>query len=102
MRDGSLCLHFSNLPGILNFARIILKIYFTLTDRCNLLDGTIVGVLEMPVPQVTSCAFGGPDRNLLFITTAARNLDLNEFPLAGGVFCAKTSVTGQASPRFKG
>ena len=65
-------------------------------------DGTIDGILEMPVPQVTSCAFGGPDRNLLFITTAARNLDLNEFPLAGGVFCAKTSVTGQASPRFKG
>ena len=64
-------------------------------------DGTIDGILEMPVPQVTSCAFGGPDRNLLFITTAARNLDLNEFPLAGGVFCAKTSVTGQASPRFK-
>jgi len=21
---------------------------------------------------------------------------------AGGIFCAKTSVTGQASPRFKG
>ena len=65
-------------------------------------DGTIDGILEIPVPQVTSCAFGGPDRNLLFITTAARDLDLNEFPLAGGVFCAKTSVTGQASPRFKG
>ena len=65
-------------------------------------DGSIDGILEIPVPQVTSCAFGGPDRNLLFITTAARDLDLNEFPLAGGVFCAKTKVTGQASPRFKG
>ncbi len=65
-------------------------------------DGTIDGVLEMPVPQVTSCAFGGPDMNLLFITTAARNLDLAEYPLAGGLFCATTSVTGQASPRFKG
>ncbi len=65
-------------------------------------DGSIDGILEIPVPQVTSCAFGGPDRNLLFITTAARDLDLNEFPLAGGVFCAKTKVTGQASQRFKG
>lgn len=65
-------------------------------------DGSVDGILEMPVPQVTSCAFGGADRNLLFITTAARNLDLAEFPLAGGLFCAKTSVTGQASPSFKG
>ena len=65
-------------------------------------DGSIDGILEMPVPQVTSCAFGGPDRNLLFITTAARNLDLGEFPLAGGVFCVKTSITGQASPSFQG
>ena len=65
-------------------------------------DGTIDGILEIPVPQVTSCTFGGPDRNLLFITTASRDLDLKKFPLAGGVFCTKTSVTGQASPRFKG
>ena len=65
-------------------------------------DGTIDGILEIPVPQVTSCTFGGPDRNLLFITTASRDLDLKKFPLAGGVFCTKTSVTGPASPRFKG
>ena len=65
-------------------------------------DGTIDGILEIPVPQVTSCTFGGPDRNLLFITTASRDLDLKKFPLAGGVFCTKTSVTGLASPRFKG
>ena len=65
-------------------------------------DGTIDGILEIPVPQVTSCTFGGPDRNLLFITTASRDLDLKKFPLAGGVFCTKTSVTGRASPRFKG
>ena len=64
-------------------------------------DGSIDGILEMPVPQVTSCAFGGPDMNLLFITTAARNLDLDQYPLAGGVFCAKTSVTGEASQCFK-
>ena len=65
-------------------------------------DGTIDGIIEIPVPQVTSCTFGGPDRNLLFITTASRDLDLKKFPLAGGVFCTKTSVTGRASPRFKG
>ena len=65
-------------------------------------DGTIDGILEIPVPQVTSCTFGEPDRNLLFITTASRDLDLKKFPLAGGLFCIKTSVTGRASPRFKG
>ena len=55
-------------------------------------DGTIDGIIEIPVPQVTSCTFGGPDRNLLFITTASRDLDLKKFPLAGGVFCTKTSA----------
>ncbi len=64
--------------------------------------GSIDGILEMPVPQVTSCAFGGPDMDQLFITTAARNLDLTQFPQAGGLFCAKTRVKGMPSPAFRG
>jgi len=63
-------------------------------------DGTVDGVLEIPVPQVTNCAFGGPDMNLLFITTAARNVDLETYPEAGGLFCVQTSVCGLQSPAF--
>ena len=63
-------------------------------------DGTVDGVLEIPAPQVTNCAFGGPDMDLLFITTAARNIDLETYPKAGGLFCAQTSVCGLLSPAF--
>jgi sugar lactone lactonase YvrE len=49
---------------------------------------------------VTNCAFGGPDMDLLFITTAARNIDLEKYPKAGGLFCAQTSVCGLLSPAF--
>ena len=64
-------------------------------------DGKIEGVVKLPAPQVTSCTFGGPDMNLLFITTAARNVDLARYPLAGGLFCLKTNVKGLPGTRFK-
>src|SRR3546814_2667680 len=49
--------------------------------------GEVDRVIEMPVAQVTNCAFGGPDFDCLYITTAAINLDetaLERQPLAGG------------------
>lgn len=44
---------------------------------------------ELPVTQVTSCAFGGADLTDLYVTTAAAGLspaDLADQPLAGAVF----------------
>lgn len=52
-------------------------------------DGQLVEALRLPVAQVTSCAFGGPDLADLFVTTAATGLgsaDLDEQPQAGAVF----------------
>lgn len=51
-------------------------------------------LLEIPVPvaQVTSCAFGGPDFQDLYITTANKYLSAEELakqPLAGGLFVVK-------------
>ena len=63
-------------------------------------DGVVDGVLEIPAPQVTNCAFGGPNMDLLFITTAARNIDLETHPKAGGLFCVQTAVRGLQSPAF--
>ena len=65
-------------------------------------DGKRIGHLALPVPQVTSCAFGGPDLSTLYITTAARNLDMNEHPLAGALFRVQTKTAGTASPSFDG
>jgi sugar lactone lactonase YvrE len=38
--------------------------------------------------------------DLLFITTAARNIDLETHPKAGGLFCVQTAVRGLLSPAF--
>ena len=56
-------------------------------------DGSLRGSVAMPVAQATSCAFGGPDRRTLFVTTGRERLDeaaLERQPDAGRVF----AVTG--------
>jgi D-xylonolactonase len=34
-------------------------------------EGTLTGVVRVPAANVTSCAFGGPELDRLYITTAA-------------------------------
>ena len=61
--------------------------------------------IDLPVTQVTACAFGGPDLDILFITSAAQELDAAELdrqPLAGGLFSIKTPYQGVLSFRFGG
>ena len=65
-------------------------------------QGERLGVIPLPVPQVTSCAFGGSDLSTLYITTAARRLDFAEHPLAGALFRIPTQASGFASPAFAG
>jgi sugar lactone lactonase YvrE len=69
---------------------------------CFSQQGERLGFVELPVPQVTSCTFGGLDLSVLYITTAARNLDLVKYPLAGAVFRVPTKTTGCASHAFAG
>lgn len=38
-------------------------------------DGQNIGEIELPVPRITSCAFGGPGPDRLFITTASTGVD---------------------------
>jgi sugar lactone lactonase YvrE len=52
-------------------------------------DGSLLESIELPVERPTSCAFGGPDRATLFVTTARVDLDeaaLSRQPEAGRVF----------------
>ena len=58
-------------------------------------DGCLVGVVEVPVARVTSCAFGGDDLGTLFITTALPDTPDALQPHAGGVF---TAFAGSAWP----
>ena len=68
-------------------------------------DGRIDRVITMPVPQVTSCAFGGADLDTLYITTASIGMDragLAEQPLAGALFAVEPGARGLPEPRFGG
>jgi sugar lactone lactonase YvrE len=60
-------------------------------------DGTLLAVVDLPVSQVTSCAFGGPDRGDLYITSATPSDGEAEQPHAGGLFRCRPGVTGPAA-----
>jgi sugar lactone lactonase YvrE len=59
--------------------------------------GEMIDRIELPVSQVTSCAFGGPDLADLYITTAREDFtaddDVRE-PLAGCLFRVRPGVRG--------
>jgi len=68
-------------------------------------DGSVARVIEMPVQNPTSCTFGGPDLETLYITTASQRLtpeQLAKQPLAGALFAIEPGVRGLAEPHFVG
>ena len=61
-------------------------------------DGQLDTIVKLPVSQVTSAAFGGPDLSTLYITTARENFtaaDLRDQPHAGDIFACTPGVTGR-------
>ena len=68
-------------------------------------DGAFLAVIPLPVSQVTSCAFGGDQRQTLYVTSARTGLAADQLavePLAGGLFAIETSAQGLAPNRFAG
>jgi sugar lactone lactonase YvrE len=68
-------------------------------------EGRLDREITLPVTQVTSCAFGGPDFRDLYITSAARGLDaeaLEREPHAGGLFRVRPGVQGRPAFEFQG
>jgi sugar lactone lactonase YvrE len=59
-------------------------------------------VIDLPVSNVTACAFGGPDLRTLFITTSRQGLDTDDQPDAGAVFRYDASVRGAPQHAFAG
>lgn len=67
-------------------------------------DGQVDRVVEMPVEQPTSCAFGGTDLSILYVTSASDGLDIKalaEQPSAGALFAFEPGVRGLALPAFR-
>jgi sugar lactone lactonase YvrE len=75
-------------------------------------DGSIDREIEIPVKNVTSCAFGGEDMTTLFVTTASIEfiegrwvtMDDSGFdaaPLTGGIFAVDAGVRGLPEPAYR-
>ena len=68
-------------------------------------EGQCMAKIEMPVARPTSCAFGGPDLDRLYITSANIGLDQaarSAQPQAGGLFMASPGVRGVSEIPFAG
>jgi sugar lactone lactonase YvrE len=68
-------------------------------------DGRIDRIVETPVEQPSSCAFGGPDLATLYVTSAREGLSeaaLARQPQAGGLFAFDPGVRGLPLPAFAG
>lgn len=61
----------------------------------NPVTGELLDKIDVPVPNVASCTFGGVNRRQLFITTALSGLSASEreaYPLSGSLFVADVST----------
>ena len=68
-------------------------------------DGSVFVQIDLPVSQATCIAFGGLERDLLFVTSAHEGLDhaaRAAEPHAGDLLVYRTGVRGIASPIFRG
>jgi L-arabinonolactonase len=66
-------------------------------------DGRIERVIELPAAQITCPVFGGPDLEVLYVSSAAIGMsrsDLAKAPDAGGLFELEPGVRGLAAHRF--
>ncbi len=72
--------------------------------RFDPLTGKLIAKIAVPAHNVTACAFGGPNLDTLYITTASVDMTPAEqlqFPDAGSIFKVVPGVKGVPSPLFK-
>lgn len=66
-------------------------------------DGRLDRVIALPVERPTCCAFGGPDLDILYITSTSQNMSEAErqaHPMAGALMAIRPGVRGLPEPRF--
>lgn len=67
--------------------------------------GAVERVLELPVRQVTACAFGGDDLRTLYVTTATFRMNeaqRHAEPLAGSLLALRPGAQGIPPVRYRG
>lgn len=73
--------------------------------RIDPVSGTTLFEIDLPVPKITSCIFGGPGFDELYITTAREHMseeEITRIPLSGSLFKAKLPFRGIPVSRFAG
>jgi len=68
-------------------------------------DGKVEREIQVPAQRPTSCTFGGPDLNELYVTSASVGIDWLERvkqPEAGNLFRIHVDVKGLPEPKFAG
>jgi len=66
-------------------------------SRWDPATGKLLAKIEIPALNITSCAFGGEDLDVLYVTTALAGTNeemRKKYPLAGGLFRIQTGVQG--------
>ncbi len=63
--------------------------------------GELLAVVEVPTPNTSSCAFAGPDLDLLVISTSTQGLT-DPDPHAGRLFTVRPGVTGRPAAVYRG
>ncbi len=73
--------------------------------RIDAATGATLAEIRLPVQRPTSCAFGGPALDTLYITSASIGLSAAELanqPLAGALFAVNPGVAGLPANEFAG
>jgi sugar lactone lactonase YvrE len=63
-------------------------------------EGALDAVVDLPVSRVTKCAFGGPNLETMFITSARGEVDDADQPHAGSLFVVEPGVRGMLPHPF--
>ena len=70
--------------------------------RCYDPDGSMIEQVELPVPKVTACTFGGPELDELYITTSREGDDTDAHPTAGALYRHQPGARGRPVLPFAG
>jgi sugar lactone lactonase YvrE len=65
-------------------------------------DGRLDLVVDLPVRQITACAFGGENLDRLYITTSREHLSPDDEPTAGALYAYDAGVRGLPVRPFAG
>ncbi|WP_337000466.1 MULTISPECIES: SMP-30/gluconolactonase/LRE family protein [unclassified Microbacterium] len=65
-------------------------------------SGSLIATVDLPVPQVTACTFGGDDLDTLYITTSAQGLPADHGTEAGSVYAVRLGMRGIPVTPFAG